>query len=258
MSLFTHIAPKFNKGRILKTAMLENLRDFPRDFTDVYYQDYTDGIVTGATISVGSDSLTVAPGIVKHQGRIYIMKQPAVLSYIATGRESVVKIRFQEGREDSDWHDFRSEIVLDQHLEMRGSELELCRFKLKDGARLRQDYQNFQDMATEYNTVNVLHVRIASFGKSTLTPVIMRQFAEEMLGKGSADSQDMMFAMMCLNEGTVSRDVILHYIARRLGITYKDYSNVEIHKYLARIHEQARGSSRMGMGLGASQRMIVD
>lgn len=256
--MFTHIAPKFNKGRILKTVMLENLRDFPREFTDVCYQDYTDGIVTGGTITVGPDSLTVAPGIVKHQGRLYIMNDPAVLSYKATGRETLVKIRFQEGREDGDWTEFQSGIVLDDKMAADALELELCRFKLKDGARLRQDYQNFQDMATEYNTVNVLHVRIASFGKSTLSPVIMRCFAEEMLGRGSADPQDMLLAMMCLNEGTVNRDVILHYIARRLGIAFKDYTNVEIHKYLARILEQARGSSRMGMGLGASQRMIVD
>lgn len=259
MPLFTHIAPKFEKGRILKTAMLENLRDFPREFADIYYQDYADGVVTGAEVKVGPDTLTIHPGIVKHKGRLYSLSEPAVLAYQTTGRETAVKVRFLEGKEDSDWSVYRSEIVLDERVEAGPAELELCRFKLKEGARLRQDYQNFRDLATEYNTVNLLHVPIAAYGQSTVSPVVMRLFGDELLRRGSAEPQDLAFAMMCLNEGTLHRGVILHYIAGRLGIAYKDYGNADIHKYLARILDSARGGGhRMGMSPGGGGRVIVD
>lgn len=257
--MFTHIAPKFQKGRILKTAMLENLRDFPREFADIYYRDYADGVVTGTYVEVGPDKLTIHPGIVKHQGRLYLLNDPAVIAYQATGRETAVKVRFQEGTEDSDWSVYRSEIVLDERIEAGPAELELCRFKLKEGARLRQDYQNFRDLATEYNTVNLLHVPIAAYGQTTVSPVVMRMFGDEMLRRGSSDPQDTAFGMMCLNEGTLNRNVILHYIAGRLGLTYKDYGNADIHKHLSRILDSARGGGhRMGISPGGGGRVIVD
>lgn len=52
--MLTHIVPKFEKGRILKTEMLENLRDYPRSFLDIRYQDFSDGIITGMNVTVGS------------------------------------------------------------------------------------------------------------------------------------------------------------------------------------------------------------
>ncbi|MOA26584.1 hypothetical protein D3C78_1473880 [compost metagenome] len=149
--------------------------------------------------------------------------------------------------------------MIDEHIESRSSELELCRFKLKEGAKLRQDYQNFRDLSTEYNTVNLLHVRFAAYGQSTVSPVVMRYFGDELLRRGSSEPQDLTFAMMCLNEGTLNRKVITHYIANRLGIANKDYSNVEIHRHLGRILESARGGGgRMGMSSGGSLRVIVD
>ncbi|MNO45807.1 hypothetical protein D3C76_360840 [compost metagenome] len=257
--MFTHIVPKFAKGRILKTAMLENLRDFPREYADIYYRDYADGIITGANIEVGEEALTVTPGIVKYKSRLYLLDQPAIVAYQATGRETVVKIRFREGTTDVDWSIYHSDIVIDEHIESQPSELELCRFKLKEGAKLRQDYQNFRDLVTEYNTVNLLHVRIAAYGQSTVSPFIMRYFGEELLRRGSSEAQDLAFAMMSLNEGILNRKVITHYIANRLGIPNKDYTNVEIHKHLARILESARGGGgRMGMSSGGSLRVIVD
>lgn len=257
--MFSHLFPKFEKGRILKTAMLENLRDFPREALDIAYQDYADGIITGAMIQVERDTLKIAPGILKHQGRLYLLNHSVEVPYRATGREMAVKVRFGEGKQDSDWMSHPSEIVLTEPGESGAPELELCRFKLKEGARLRQDYQNFRDLATEYNTVNLLHVRFAADGESTVSPVILRMFGEEMMRRGGGEAQDFSFAMMCLNEGTIRRNVILHYIANRLGTAYKDYSNIEIHKYLSRILDNTRGGGqRLGMSAGGSLRMIVD
>ncbi|WP_019535826.1 hypothetical protein [Paenibacillus ginsengihumi] len=256
--MFTHIIPKFEKGRVLKTRMLENLRDFPREFTDVMFREYVDGIVTGAEIEVAADRLIISPGIVKHQGRLYLLHEPVTMPYETTGREKSVKIRFHEGKQEHDWISHGSEIVMDELVEPGPAELELCRFKLKEGARLRQDYQSFRDLATEFNTVNLLHVKYALPGKSTLSPVILRYFADELLRRGSQEPYDLMFGMMCLNEGVLNRDVILHYITSRLGIGFRDYTNVELHKHLARILDTIRGGGRMGGGASGSLRVIVD
>ncbi|OAB45496.1 DNA and RNA helicase [Paenibacillus glacialis] len=257
--MFTHLYPQFNKGRILKTEMLTNLRDFPREFVDIHYADYSDGIVTGANLEVGSKQLIISPGIVRHEGRLYILNQSTTIDYLATGKELVVKIRFLEAEKDIDRTVYASEIVLDEHIDCSSSELELGRFKLKEGARLRQDYQNFADFTTEYNTLNVLHTSYAAHGESTVTPMVMRYFADQMLRSGSADPRDLVFAMMCTNEGTVSRSLILHYISGRMGIAYKDYTNVQIHKYLGRILDNVRsGGKARSFSSGGPQRVIVD
>lgn len=259
MGLFTYKEPKFEKGRILKTAMLESLRDYPRQLADIYYRDYGDGILTGAQVEVGVDTLTIQPGLAKHGGQLYMLSEPVELAYLATGWETVVKVRFLKGTEDGDWVVRRSEIMLDERLELGADELELCRFKLKTGARLRQDYQNFRDLATEYNTVNLLYAPAAAYGQSTLLPAVMRLFGDELLRRGSTDPQDLAFAMMCLNDGVLHRSVILHYIAGRLGMAYKDYSNADIHKFLSRILDSTRSGSRhIGTGPGGSGRVIVD
>lgn len=258
MGLFTYKEPKFEKGRILKTAMLENLRDFPREFADIYYRDYSDGIITGAEIVVSLETLSIKPGIAKHRGKLYLLNEQIVLPYQTTGRESSVKIRFHESSEDGDWCMQHSEIVLEERLETSEDELELCRFKLKEGARLRQDYQNFRDLATEYNTVNLLHASASAYGQSTVLPVVMRMYGDELLRRGSTDPQDMAFAMLCLNEGVLHRSVILHYIASRLGMAFRDYGNADIHKHLLRILDSARGGGRKGLSSGSPGRMIVD
>ncbi|WP_091013806.1 DNA and RNA helicase [Paenibacillus amylolyticus] len=257
--MFTYSYPHFNKGRILKTSMLEGLRDFPRDFIELYYRGYADGIVAGAEVEVFPDKLVVAPGMVLHKGRLYMLTEPMELAYQATGRVNVLKLRFTAEETVSDMTISQSELLLDEETTCTSSELELARFKLKEGARLRRDYQTFVDLATEFNTLHVIHVPYAAEGASTLSPIVMKDYAERLLRTGTSDPQDLVFAMMCLNEGTVARSVILHHIASRLGLEYREYDNAQIHRYLDRILANAgRGTGRSGIPVGGPHRMIVD
>jgi hypothetical protein len=65
--------PNFGKGRILKKEMLESLRDYPRDYLDICFKDYSNGIISGADILVGENGITVSRGVVKHNNRIYML-----------------------------------------------------------------------------------------------------------------------------------------------------------------------------------------
>jgi hypothetical protein len=257
--MFTYSYPHFNKGRILKTSMLEGLRDFPRDYVELYYRGYADGILAGAEVEVFPDKLVVSPGMVLHKGRLYMLTEPMELVYQATGRVSVLKLRFTADETLSDMTISHSELLLDEETTCTSGELELARFKLKEGARLRRDYQTFADLATEFNTLHVIHVPYAAEGASTLSPVVMKDYAERLLRTGTSDPQDLVFAMMCLNEGTVVRNVILHHIASRLGLEYREYDNAQMHRYLDRILANAgRGTGRSGHPIGGPHRMIVD
>ncbi|BAU27208.1 hypothetical protein DFP93_104300 [Aneurinibacillus soli] len=257
--MFTCRYPTFAKGRILKRDMLENLRDYPRGFLDQYFQAHSDGILAGADMEVEGDTLIVRSGIIRHDGRVYMLEEPCFLPYQATETETIVKIRFKPADIQSDFTVYETELFLDANTHIRSDERELGRFKLKVGARLRQDYQNFYDFATEYNTVNRIHVAYAGRGESTFNPMILRYFAGEMLQSGGLNPYDVAFAMACMNGTLVDRELILHYLTNRLETEYREYTNEQIYKQLGRILEDVKHGGRSRItGKSRLQRMIVD
>lgn len=257
--MFGYRYPKFSKGRILKKEMLENLRDYPRNFTDLWLNEYSDGIISGANVLVQENYLTITRGMVKHAGKIYILESEHRLPYRHSDKEVLLKLKFLEETSDNDFITSGTEIFIDEDIQVQEDVLELGRFKLKEGAKLRTEYQGFFDLSTEYNTFNIINVEYAGFRISTLSPVILRYFAEELLKNGSKDFYDIAFAMQCLNQGHVDRELLLHYLANRLQIAYKEYTNVQIHKHLAHIvDETRRGTSKKADYRPRPQRIIVD
>lgn len=239
--------------------MLENLRDYPRTFIDLLFEGYSDGVIVGAQIQVEGDFLIITSGIIKHNGKMYILEKGYQVPYYATGKDCMIKILFKEESIDDDFRSCATEIALDQNMEIKHNEQELGRFKLKVGARLRLDYRDLRDFSTEYNTVNTIHVAYAGFAKSTISPALLRYFAIEMFKNNSSNPLDLIFSMQCMSQGTVDKDIILHYIANRLGIEYKEHSNGQIHKYLTLILENAKGGTTIRSGnRNAFQRVIVD
>ena len=258
VSLFSNIYPTFEKGRVLKSTMLENLRDYPRDFTELYYQDYSDGIVVGTTISVQESFLVISKGMVKFNGRIYALETDFELPYSATGKETIIKVKFHDEQIHPDFIAFQSTIFLDDNRSLQNGELELGRFKLKEGARLRCQFEDFYDFATEFNTINYIHCQYAGIQTSTIHPLILRSYAKEILKHQLTNCYDISFAMQCLNNGRMEREVILFYIGNRLGVGYKDWTNEQIHQQLGYILQEVKGGKQPPRGLVRSQRMIVD
>ncbi|MBE1555945.1 DNA and RNA helicase [Sporosarcina limicola] len=258
--MFYNIYPHFQKGRILKREMLENLRDYPRNVTDSYFQDYSDGIIVGGHILVEETTLVITKGMVKHDGRVYMLDADYLLPYQAIGRETLLKIRFQEERDQHDFTSFTTEIILDDLVQVAENELELGRFKLKLGARLRSTYEDFLDFATEYNTVNYIHCQYAGFQTSTFHPLILQYFAKELLRCEPSNPYDISFALQCLNQERIQREVIYYYLCSKLGIGYQEYTNEKIHTYLSRILREAKGGNRprSELNIGRPQRVIVD
>lgn len=238
--------------------MLENLRDYPREFTDLYYQDYSDGILAGSTILVQESFLIISKGMVKYNGRIYALETDYQLPYSATGKETIIKVKFHQEQTHPDFKAYQSTIFIDNDCTIKRNELELGRFKLKEGARLRYQYEDFYDLATEFNTINYIHCQYAGIQVSTIHPLILRSYAKELLKHQPTNCYDISFAMQCLNNGRMEREVILFYIGNRLGVGYKEWTNEQIHHHLGSILQEVKGGKQPPRGLARSQRMIVD
>lgn len=257
--MFANQFPHFQKGRILKREMLENLRDYPREFLDLYFQDYSDGIIAGAHITVTDTIIHITKGLVKYNNRLYLMHSSYELPYEATGKETIIKIIFAEEVSRLDFTDFTATIFLDESLDVASNELEIARFKLKVGANLRSEPNDFLDFATEYNTVNYLHCQYAGIQASTYHPKVLQRYAKELLKNRPTNVYDIAFAFECLNQERVQRDVIEMYICNRLELEFQAFSNNQIHKYLYRILSESKNGGRLvGHSSGRPNRMIVD
>ncbi len=257
--MFANIIPKFGKGRILKKEMLENMRDYPRNFDEIYFKGYSNGIISGADIRVCESTIIIKTGIIKHEGIIYMLENEFEVPYYQTNKEVLIKIRFGGEDSNSDFKIFDSKILIDDNTEIATNELELGRFKLREGAILRSEYKDFYDFSTEYNTVNVINVEYAGIKKSTINPMILNYFANIIMKSNPENMMDIVFAFECLNRRSVEREAILYYISNRLGMECKDYSNLQIYKYLTSIIREIEGGKKRAVEMpNKPTRIIVD
>ncbi len=238
------VYPNFTKGRILKIEMLENLRDYSRDALDVLTNDLSDGIVKGLDANVNKNIITFAKGIVKYKGKVYLISENISIDYETTDVEVVIKLVFLEESLESDYRIQYISVILDKDTIIKENEVELGRFKLKDGAYLRTDYKDLDDYTTEFNTINLINVHYAYYENHTLTPKFMKSFGREILKTKTKDIWDINFGTSCVNFGTISRDLIIEYINSKLDEDNKSFSNDEIHKKLIVVLEKVREENK--------------
>ncbi|MGM0501360.1 MAG: DNA and RNA helicase [Bacillota bacterium] len=236
--MFSNQFPFFKRGNILKTDMLNNLRDYPRDLVNLYFSDYSDGILVGSNLKIEGQEIVIKPGIIKFRNQIYLLTQDLKLKYHPTNEEIMIKIKFETAEESNDFKSWNSDLFLDEELDLAVDEFELGRFKLREGASLRTDYNKFSDFSTEYNTVNIINVKYSCLEEATLHPVMMSFFANKILDSDTKDPFNISFAIQTLQTGRVSRKLIKKYLRRQLELTEDSYSNLEIYRYLARIIRQ--------------------
>lgn len=258
--MFVNRFPNFEKGRILKIEMLESLRDYPRNFIDIYFKDYSNGIITGAGLIIDDSYIKITRGIVKHKDKIYMLSNDFKIPYGFTNKEVIIKIKFLKEITENDFNISNTKIFIDENTNLEDDELELGRFKLREGAVLRSEYTDFNDFSTEYNTINIINTEYSGVKKSTLNPIILREFGSILLKNKTKNQYDISFAMASLNQKIIDKDLILYYISNRLNIEFKEYSNNQIYKYLCQIvrEVQGKGEIRSEMRLNRISRILVD
>lgn len=211
-----NLYPSFAGGRILKKECLWAVRDYAYGAEQMYYQEVSDGILKGFDITHQEDRILIGKGLIKYDGFIYLADQTESVVYEAKDRLQVLKIRCVREKEIPDYDSYKMEICLDEEPELYDGEFELCRFNLRTGSVLRNDYKAFYDIETQYDTINLARAFWSSIGGVTLHPVILRSFARELLGKEGLGPQDYAFAYLVLNSReTVSGEIILSYIDRQ-------------------------------------------
>lgn len=239
--MFQNNYPLFNSGRLLKIEMLEELRDFPREFIDAHYKGYSDGIISGCEIEVSDDNIKITKGIIKYQGILYLLKEDKEIKYTCNNKLMALKVKFLPEMQEKDFRINTTKISLTEDLEFEENKIEICRFKLRKGAKLRIKYTDFADLCTEYDTVNTIYAPYAAYGESSLNPEILRRLGRELLGCNLGEAWDISFAMVCVqSKEAIQKEIIVSYLVNKLGIESKAYGNEDLYYYLLEVLKSAK------------------
>ena len=245
--MFRYVHPSFQIKHLLQVEMLEQLRDYPKNYLKLIFSGYGNGIVRGCGISWNNNKLTIEPGIIYYNHNLYMMNERYLLECWPENEKRYLKIEFMEEIQEPNQTVGMGRIKLSRDKADPSCELELCRFILQEGARLRNRYENFEDYSTEYDTINLIHVPYAAKGESSLQPGILKQFAKEALQKERNNPYDISFSMNILAlDGSISRSCIKEYLHAR-GLQLKNTENQTLYEGLLHILKANDGNwSREG------------
>ena len=247
-----NLYPLFERNRVLKKELLWALRDCSFGHLQVEYADYGDGILKGCGIRVEGKHLVISPGILRYQGFICIMKEEERLEYTVTEQPVSLKLCFETDRRSLDYILYRMTPVLDSDQVCKENEFEVCRFCLQEGAELRDVHTCFEDMGTEYNTLQYMHAAWGCPGGRSMAPAMTMQFARELLKTTACGTEDTVFAWLCLeHRGAMPKEILTDYVGRKSGRRMEGASNQELFREMCRIlghmqHGEGRRQERIG------------
>lgn len=209
--------PIFAGRRILKKESLWDIRDYTYAGWQLYYAEYTDGLLKGCDIRAEDGQLVIGKGMLKFHDFIYLMMEEERVDYQPKNRWQMLKAEFSEDETNLDYKAYCVRFFLDEELELGENQMEMCRFYLREGSALRDSYKNFADMSTEYDTVNLICATVAGIGEKTLHPLVVKQFGEELWNMEEKDQFDFGFCSLVWNtQGRVERKVIAAYLSNKM------------------------------------------
>lgn len=234
--------PIFADGNILTKEMLCACSDFLFSVPDLFLEGYSDGIVSGCELSADSRDLILGKGLIRFGGKLFRIGNEYRFAYAPTNQNYYLKAVGYGEKHSRSFEEYCLELVLTD-LQTQEGEIEFCRFKLQEGARLRFLYDDFEDLCTEYGTINLLYAPFCGQGESTLHPKVLKRFAKELLSLQPENPIDTAFCLQALGtERGISLDAAAAYLSVK-GESLSDLSNRSVYDGLLRVFQEERQKS---------------
>jgi hypothetical protein len=236
--------PIFDHGMVLTKEMLVGLSEYSIGTNELLYQGFSKGILRGCRLTVDVNHLTVGQGLLFFEHRILMITESVTMEYTPNNQCMALKFLIGEEMNHNNVLERTVELVITPELSDSQQSIELARFRLQSGAILRNQYKNFMDYNTEYDTLNIIHSNWSSYDGDTLSPILLRGFADEMMQLREKNPLDMMFCQQIygMNGSSLSLSAILNYIRCRLPEQKKIQSKIEIYQGLLQILRMGSGS----------------
>lgn len=256
--MFQYLSPQFIHKTTLKKQMLDELRDYPRIISQMFMAEQGNGVIRGTKTTWDNGRLSIAPGLLCYNGNIYRMEKEYHLPCFAVDRLTYLKVRFMTGNREEGVLGSIGEIYYDEY-PTEQEEIELGRFRLQEGARLRTEYESVEDYQTEFDTLNRIHMPWICPGGISLWPKLLLDYGNELLQTGTKEMADIAFAMQLVGgQGEVARELLLSYIYITLGEAIEEVDNAELYKRLLQIlHGRKAGQKELAEKSPRTKQMLL-
>lgn len=251
--------PVFESGHVLTREMLDLMKNMTIDNSLLNLDGFSDGIVSGCRVSMLGNVISVERGIVRLQEQVFFIPAGMKAVVIPGNEWHVLQFRFGEATREDNF--LVRKVTLEIVNDVNGSPdaIEVCRFRLQNGAQLRNQYRDYNDLNTEYDTVNEIYAKWSGFGKETISFRMLDCFAREAIKRGVQLPQDESFIQLILNLNgrSLSRDSVQFYLSTRLARPYKEMTNLEIYSGLGEVLRKLHVLGERMPGKQRDERRII-
>lgn len=235
MEKFIAYKPDFQEGVLLKATKMNELANRAFALPNLMFTGYTNGIIAGLEISVEDEDIIVSKGVFFFEREIYTLDKDTKVAYSPVNEWRYLTICYLDRSQKFDGIENHFALKLGDKIP-KSSEIELCRFKLQIGAKLRFVYDDFEDMNTEFDTINLIYVPYSSKGQSTLHPKILEKYARELLATNPQNYLDQNFCLSILStNATINAEGISTYLKFKEDIHLDKITNSSLYRKLSSI-----------------------
>ncbi len=235
--MFENRYPIFKRGNVLDKLALDLLRDNPLEILSLMYKNKSDGIISGFDLKVDQENreITITKGIVKCNDELFFLNEDYKINMPIVEDTYILKLKIESNIEDKKYYIRKGEFALETDFKLNPNEIEITRFITREGAELRNNYQNFHDLRRDFNLLEIINTKYSSNNiLGTLHPTITRLWGLGVCKKNNLDIFDVNFYLLCL-QTIVERESIIAYINIKCNLNNDDYTNEELYMYLLQI-----------------------
>lgn len=228
--------PNFQEGHILRAKTLQTLRDYSYLSQKLQRIGYSNGIISGLELKSGAGFVEVGEGLFSIEGEIFLQPSSWRVETLSTTSKVFLKLSKIAQNNIKNGDEFEFALVIDER-QPEKNEFVLCGYQLQEGAKLREHYVDFQDISTEYDTINLQFAQYSSYSMASLHPKVLTSFAEEMLSCHNLSSVDQNFCLLILSSyETINSKAIQSY----LEIKGEDTTSENLYQGLLQVLLQAK------------------
>lgn len=252
--------PKFQKGSILTMEMLEALKDLSAGWGRLEYKGYADGVLSGCEVTMSENIIYVQNGMLVYREELYFIQEKIMVPYQWQEGWQALKVQIEDGSNERNFKEGKLQIILTEDMTHQDNTIELCRFYLQKGASLRNEHRDFNDLATNYDTVNEIYANWSAYGEASVSIRLLRQFVREAEKKNSNNMQDVLMIQQIKNAGgkTITRESLVYYLNIRLQNNKEQYTNLEIYEGLQKVLNEMQSQTTEVKREIRNRRMIIE
>lgn len=211
--MFRNLKLFFKKGTILTKESLCELDRYARDYLDINYSSYPDGILKGTEIISNDDRIIIRRGLIKYRGEIYRMAEDIDLSREISNWKRSNKIQAQthyqlcfeeQERELIDNRESQQLFSLKLNCRLQSDKIKgiyFASFKLAGDEVFSLPKDNDLTDSNAWNMINCLYSCRNGY---TYHPYIFKEIAKIIESKENLDYVDYLILNQIYNEGLLS------------------------------------------------------